>query len=245
MLNISTFHVQKSGDHKLISLVNMLMSKIGFEKLFSGEVENSSPCLDKSTNNEVISRAWLVAEILCTWKWPGGSARGSFLPLLCAYVKRSCSHESLLNSTFNMLLDGALLYGSRAARSIINIWPYPVSILEDIQEPFLRALASLLFILLEENIWGRDKASSLFELLVSRLFIGEVVNIDCLRILPLIVSFLVRPMCERNFTLDDFGSCSGGGSSKENLIQNTAEGWLQRVLSFPSLNEWQAGQGMY
>ncbi|XP_022154880.1 E3 ubiquitin-protein ligase listerin isoform X2 [Momordica charantia] len=235
--------IHKSGDHKLISLVNMLMSKIGFEKLFSGEVENSSPCLDKSTNNEVISRAWLVAEILCTWKWPGGSARGSFLPLLCAYVKRSCSHESLLNSTFNMLLDGALLYGSRAARSIINIWPYPVSILEDIQEPFLRALASLLFILLEENIWGRDKASSLFELLVSRLFIGEVVNIDCLRILPLIVSFLVRPMCERNFTLD-FGSCSGDGSSKENLIQNTAEGWLQRVLSFPSLNEWQAGQDM-
>lgn len=151
---------------------------------------------------------------------------------------------SLLDSTFNMLLDGALLYSNRTAQSIVNIWPYPVSLLEDIQEPFLRALASFLFSLVKENIWGRDKASSLFELLVSRLFIGEAVNIDCLRILPLIVSYLVRPMCETNFTFDDSGSCPGEASLKENIIQNAAEGWLQRVLLFPSLNEWQLGQGM-
>uniref|UniRef100_A0A9I9DLL5 E3 ubiquitin-protein ligase listerin n=1 Tax=Cucumis melo TaxID=3656 RepID=A0A9I9DLL5_CUCME len=232
-----------SGNHKFISLISMFMSKIGLEKLFSGQVENSSPCISKMTKNEVTSRAWLVAEILCTWKWPGGNARGSFLPLFCAYVKRSCSHESLLDSTFNMLLDGALLYSSRAAQSLINIWPYPVSLLEDIQEPFLRALASLLFSLLKENIWGRDKASSQFELLVSRLFIGEAVNIDCLRILPLILSYLVRPMCERNSTFDDCGSCSGD-SLMENTFQRTTEGWLQRVLLFPSLNEWQLGQDM-
>ncbi|XP_038895284.1 E3 ubiquitin-protein ligase listerin isoform X5 [Benincasa hispida] len=236
--------IHKSGNHKLVSLVSMLMSKIGLEKLLSGQVENSSSCLGKTTKNEVTSRAWLVAEILCTWKWPGGNARGSFLPLFCAYVKRSCSHESLLDSTFNMLLDGALLYSSRAAQSIVNIWPYPVSLLEDIQEPFLRALTSFLFSLLKENIWGKDKASSLFELAVSRLFIGEAVNIDCLRILPLIVSYLVHPMCETNFTFDDSGSCPGEGSLKENIIQNAAEGWLQRVLLFPSLNEWQLGQDM-
>ena len=235
--------MQKSGNHKFISLISMFMSKIGLEKLFNVQVENSSTCISKMTKNEVTSRAWLVAEILCTWKWPGGNARGSFLPLFCAYVKRSCSHESLLDSTFNMLLDGALLYSSRAAQSFINIWPYPVSLLEDIQEPFLRALASLLFSLLEENIWGRDKAISQFELLVSRLFIGEAVNIDCLRILPLILSYLVRPMCERNSTFDDSGSCSGD-SLMENTFQSTIEGWLQRVLLFPSLNEWQLGQGM-
>lgn len=235
--------IHKSGNHKLVSLVSLLMSKIGIEKLLSGQGENSS-CLGKTTKNEVTSRAWLVAEILCTWKWPGGHARGSFLPLFCAYVKRSCSHESLLDSTFNMLLDGALLYSNRTAQSIVNIWPYPVSLLEDIQEPFLRALASFLFSLVKENIWGRDKASSLFELLVSRLFIGEAVNIDCLRILPLIVSYLVRPMCETNFTFDDSGSCPGEASLKENIIQNAAEGWLQRVLLFPSLNEWQLGQDM-
>ncbi|KAG6607353.1 E3 ubiquitin-protein ligase listerin, partial [Cucurbita argyrosperma subsp. sororia] len=237
------FDIHKSGNHKLISLASMLMSKIGLEKFFSGQVENSSPCLGEATNNEVTCRAWLVAEILCTWKWPGGNARGSFLPLFCAYVKRSCSHESLLDSTFNILLDGALLCGSRAAQSIVNIWPYPDTLLEDIQEPFLRALASLLFSMLKENIWGRDKASSLFELLVRRLFIGEAVNIDCLRILPLIVSFLIRPMCERNTEFDDSGSCSVEGS-KENIIQNTIEGWLQRVLLFPSLSQWQAGEDM-
>ena len=243
MLNTPMFHMQKSGNHKLISLASMLMSKIGLENFFSGQVENSSPCLGEATNNEVTCRAWLVAEILCTWKWPGGNARDSFLPLFCAYVKRSCSHESLLDSTFNILLDGALLCGSRAAQSIVNIWPYPDTLLEDIQEPFLRALASLLFSMLKENIWGRDKASSLFELLVRRLFIGEAVNIDCLRILPLIVSFLIRPMCERNTVFDDSGSCSVEGS-KENIIQNTIEGWLQRVLLFPSLSQWQAGEGM-
>ena len=104
------------------------------------------------------SRSWLAAEILYTWKWQGGSALGSFLPLLSSYAKSgNCSpKEGLLDSIVNILLDGALVYGASGELRFFNVWPASDDEVGSIEEPFLRVLVSCLIALFTENIWGKD-----------------------------------------------------------------------------------------
>ena len=104
------------------------------------------------------SRSWLAAEILYTWKWQGGSALGSFLPLLSSYAKSgNCSpKKGSLDSTVNILLDGALVYGASGELRFFNVWPASDDEVGSIEEPFLRVLVSCLIALFTENIWGKD-----------------------------------------------------------------------------------------
>ncbi|KAL5757043.1 hypothetical protein ACOSP7_021464 [Xanthoceras sorbifolium] len=236
------------SDHcKFVSLVDKLISKVGFDKIVCGYATHAISTLhEEMAHNEVSSRAWLAAELLCTWRWPGGSALGSFLPLLSAHAKNrsSVSEQSLLDSIFNILLDGALVHGGSGAKSLYDIWPGLGDKMEDIEEPFLRALVSLLLTLFRDNIWDAVKAMTLFELLESKLFIGESVNMNCLSILPLIVNVLIRPLSWRSVSS---GECSGDVNSdavEESQVQNTIKNWLQRTLLFPPLVTWQAGQDM-
>ena len=105
---------------------------------------------------------------------------------------------------------------------------------------FLRALVGVLRTLFEDNIWGRDKALVIFYLLVDRLFVGEAVNSNCLKVFPVVMSVLISALsCQ----VDD----SGDGKpnfSEENQIHDVIEGWLQRVMSFPLLNTWNSGEGI-
>lgn len=201
---------------------------------------------EATINNEVASRVWLAAEVLCTWKWPGGCALASFLPSLSTYAKsgKYASIGEELDSIFNILLDGALVHGGSGAQSLSNIWPALDDKVEHIEEPFLRALVSLIFTLFRDNIWETDKAVTLFELLLNKLSIGEAINVNCLRILPPLVNVLIRTLSYRSI---GSGECSRGvvdpDTSEGNLVEDTIRGWLQRTLLFPPLVAWQSGQG--
>lgn len=238
--------MQVSGHCKFVALIDKLISKVGFDKIVGGYATQASPFLhEETTYNEVSSRAWLAAEMLCTWRWPGGSALGSFLPLLSAYAKSrsSSSEQSLLDSIFNILLDGALVHGESGAKSVHNHWPVLGDKVEDIEEPHLRALVSLLLTLFRDDIWEEVKAVTLFKLLQSKLFICESVNINCLSIIPLIVSVLIRPLTWRSISS---GECNGDvdpDAVEDNQVQDTIKSWLQRTLLFPPLFTRHAEKG--
>lgn len=239
--------IYATGNLKFVSLVDKLILKIGINRVITGYVENTlSTPLKEAAKEEITSRAWLAAEILCTWKWPGGSAVASFLPLLSAGC-RSGNYpfqESLLDSIFNILLDGALVHGESGTQSSFNLWPAFGDELEKVEEPFLRALLSLLVNLFKENIWEGDKAIRLFDLLIHKLFIGEAVNQNCLKILPVIVSVLVHPLCQRSIESEESNGDSQVASLGEKRMQDTVKDWLRRLLSYPPLVTWQAGQDM-
>lgn len=238
--------MQASRNPVLVAVIDNLISKIGIHRVLAdSDTSTSSP---EQAINELISsqspycRAWLAAELLCTWKWHGGSALNSFLPSLSTYCKSAnCFHkESLLDSIITILLDGALVHGASGKVSLAYVWPVSNDEIEGVEEPFLRALASLLFTLFEDSIWGKDKAMLLFKLLVNKLFVGEEINLNCLRILPLIMSVLLRPLgieCEELNRDDQLDSL------EENQMRDTIEDWLQRSLLLPPLSTWQTGGG--
>ncbi|XWS74417.1 hypothetical protein CRYUN_Cryun02cG0214200 [Craigia yunnanensis] len=243
-----TERVYAYGNYKFVSLIDKLICKLGFHKVNAcDDLDTSSLSTKDTTNTEVTSRAWLAAEILCTWKWPEGSAATSFLPLLISFAKSRnySSYGSFLDSIFNILLDGALVHGENCAQSSLHAWPTLGEDMEDIKEPFLRALVSFLFTLLKENIWGSEKAMILFQLLVNKLFIGEAVNKNCLRILPPILCVLVPTLCQRSIRSSGCTNTDGKPDPlDENQMLDTIKSWLQRILLFPPLVTWQTGQDM-
>ena len=95
--------------------------------------------IKKLATSHFYSQAWLTAEILCTWKWQGGSALGSFLPLLSSYAKSgNCSpKEGLLDSIVNILLDDALVYGARGELRFFSMFgPHQVMRWKALRSPF-------------------------------------------------------------------------------------------------------------
>lgn len=239
-LTTNIYHMQASGHQRFVALIDKLITKVGIHRVFAGSAMHSPFAIE--TSQEVTSCAWLAAEILCTWRWPGGSAMVSFLPILSAYAKRSNSpQESLLDETLSILLDGALVHGGNGSEISIGMWPVPKDKMEGIEEPFLRALVSLLSTLFKENIWGTGKAMNLLELLLNKLYIGEEVNTNCLKILPLLISILLEPLCGHV----DPGRDACPSSVEENFLLDTTKDWLERALGLPPLVTWQTGQGIF
>ncbi|KAJ1380216.1 putative E3 ubiquitin-protein ligase, partial [Sesbania bispinosa] len=228
-----------SGHQKFVALIDKLILKIGIDRVIAGCAMPNPSMLEGS--HEVASSAWLAAEILCTWRWPGNSAVSSFLPLLNAYAKRLNSpQESLLDNIRNILLDGSLVYGGNSTKNSVSMWPVPADEVEGIEEPFLRALVSFLSTLFKENIWGIEEASYLIELLVNKLFLGEAVNTNCLKILPWLISVLLEPL----YGYGEPGSGVQPCSLEEKFVQNTMIDWLEKALRLPPLLTWKTGEDM-
>uniref|UniRef100_A0A2P2LM14 E3 ubiquitin-protein ligase listerin n=1 Tax=Rhizophora mucronata TaxID=61149 RepID=A0A2P2LM14_RHIMU len=243
-INVSS---EESGNHKFVSFIDKLISKIGIMKVIACYAEQSLSYAPKElTNEETTSRAWIAAEILCTWKWSGGSAVASFLPLLSVSIKNEKYpfRDSLLDSIFDILLDGALVHGDSGLKSSFILWLARGNELDKIEETFLRALLSLLVTLFKNSIWQGEKATMIFRMLINKLYMGEAINQNCLKILPLIVNVLVQTLCQRSFTSGDSGTDAQLDCSDDNLIQVTVKDWLERVLSLPPLIAWQAEQDM-
>lgn len=180
-------------------------------------------------------RPWLAAEILCTWKWLGGSIFSSFLPSLISYVK-SRDH-GLSDSILRILLDGALVHG--AGNGLNLLWHASADELEAVEEPFLRALASLLSTLFQEDVWGNDKAASLFKLLLEKLYIGDAVNSNCLEVLPSVVNILIVPL------VIGYGDSMNNQHDLYRLSEfhSATVDWIKKAISFPPLNTWHTGEG--
>lgn len=233
---------------RFVALIDKLIPKIGFAIIIAGAVSNVSPSSTEDPSNQPTtapqchySRAWLVAEILCTWKWNGGNALCSFLPYLYEYLNSECCtpEDKLLDSIVTILLDGALVHGGVAELSLSNL--SPVTYMESIGEPFLRAVVSLLSRLFVDDVWGKDKAVFLFNLLLNKLHICETININCLRILPSVMDVIIRPL---SVPFDKDSANMQFASSECCEVQEAIMDWLQRTVSFPPLNAWQTRADM-
>ncbi|XP_062086702.1 E3 ubiquitin-protein ligase listerin isoform X2 [Humulus lupulus] len=244
VLRKASVSAHDSGHCKFVSFIDKLAFKFGIDKVLTGYRKLELSPSEETTHEEVTARSWLAAEILCTWKWPGGSARDSFLPLLCEYAKNntSPSKATLLDSIFIILLDGALVHGGCGGLNFVSPWPALNDEVEHIEEPFLRALVSFLSTLFKENIWGASNAIKLFELVVNKLYIGEAINLNCLRILPWLVNVLLQPLCDSRSGKADRDAQHD--SSWENRIQDIITGWLQKTIQFPPLVMLETGQGV-
>ncbi|KAI7738214.1 hypothetical protein M8C21_032883 [Ambrosia artemisiifolia] len=229
-LKIESNSSDASEDHRMAAFVDKLISKVGIARVIAGSISSEQVM----TSHCQYHRAWLASEMLCTWEWQGGSVLTSFLPSLIQYTGDQdsfASSDNLLDSIVSTLVDGALVQGANSDMSCSSIYP---ALPESIEQVFLRALVSILGTLFEDNIWGSNKALEIFNLLVDRLFVGEDVNSNCLKILPVVMSVLTGPVFGKEIT----------DTSKRNEIHDVVEGWLQRTLSFPPLNTWLPGQDM-
>lgn len=219
-----------SESHRVAAFIDKLISKLGIGRVLAGGVPSPNEMMTPHSDNP--PRAWLAAEMLCTWKWQGGSALTSFLPSLIQYTKNQ-DYFPLLDPIVKILLDGALVQGTNSM-SFSSIYPVPH---DEYEQVFVRALVSLLHTLFEDNIWGRDRALGLFNLLVDRLFVGEDVNSNCLKVLHVVMSVLIGPLSSPEGEIEN-------DKTEENQIHEITEGWLQRTLSFPPLNTWHSGEDM-
>ncbi|XP_047052085.1 LOW QUALITY PROTEIN: E3 ubiquitin-protein ligase listerin-like [Lolium rigidum] len=195
-------------------------------------------------------RAWVAAEMICTWNWKGGSAFSTFLPSLVQYMKTEPGLEvSFVSLLLDTLLEGALMHES-SDWALFNSWHLSDSEIEKIQDRFLRSLVALLFTAYtKESVLRESDAHVLFEQLRSSLFIGSAVNRKCLRTLPFVMSTIIKPLTEK-VRLNEASPCtdllgksilswleeaiSCLSSSPREVAQQDIEDWMQVVLScFP------------
>jgi E3 ubiquitin-protein ligase listerin len=208
----------------IIAFVNKIISCLGFSKVIISEIPESSTFS--------LSREWLAAEILCTWKWQGGSAQHSFLPSLIEYTR---DESSLLASIAKILLEGAVLrgYGFKNNSWILfNSWSPSNQEVNKIQEPFLRALVAILLVLsAKDNIHRKSDVSVFFKSVKDIVINVTSINQTCLRALPYVMGAIIQPLCEK---LD-----SDDGNDDD--ISGSLLGWLQTCIS--SLSDQSSKEG--
>ncbi|KAL0843615.1 hypothetical protein Bca101_016861 [Brassica carinata] len=218
--------LRASKSQRYVSFIDSLITNMGIHRFVVGHIDNG-----------LFPQAWLSAEILCTWEWPGGSVQTSFLPALVSLCKSEPAYGSLLNSIFDILLNGALVHGEDERDSPGSMWVELDNQIEDVKEPFLRALVSLIFTLFKEDLWREEEAMAVFKMVTDKLFIGEEPSKNCLRIIPFIMSIIISPLRRKT-------KSSVSGEDTVLPLEAYLRGWLERSLSFPPLVLWQSGEDM-
>lgn len=243
--------------HRFVAFVDKLVLNLGFSEVILG-IPGNPYCTTSTTSQSIdvtspispFSRAWVAGEILCTWKWKGGSALITFLPSLVQYMKtESCLEISIVSLLLDTLLEGALMHAS-SQWVLFNAWHLSDNEIEKIQDRFLRALVALLFTTnIKDCIWRESDVLVFFEQLLGNLFIGSIVNRKCVRTLPFVMSTIIKPLSE-NLKLNEASSStdlvgksilswldeaiSCLSSSPREVVQQDIEDWMQVVLScFP------------
>ncbi|KAL6595461.1 hypothetical protein ACP70R_047801 [Stipagrostis hirtigluma subsp. patula] len=240
---------------QFVAFVDRLIHNIGFSEVILGIPGDlhcaTSQSVDSTPPISSLSRVWMAGEILCTWKWRGGSAWETFLPSLVQYLKvESCLEVSFLSVLLDMLLDRALM--SEGGQWVLfNAWHLSDSEIEKIEDRFLRALVALLFTTtnIEDCIWRESGALVFFEKLLSNLFIESTVNRKCMKTLPFVMSTIIKPLSgklklnqDSSYT-DLVGKCilswfdaaiSSLSANSRDIPEQDIEDWMQVVLScFP------------
>ncbi|KAL6870646.1 hypothetical protein ACP4OV_014494 [Aristida adscensionis] len=219
---------------RFVAFVDRLVHNLGFSEVILGVPGDrhraTSQSVDIPPPITSLSRAWVAGEILCTWKWTGGTASETFLPSLVQYMEvESCTEVSVLSLLLDMLLDGALMQES-GQWALFNAWHLSDSEIEKIQDRFLRALVALLFTInnIKDCIWRESGALKFFEQLLSNLFVGSTVNRKCIKILPFVMSTIIRPLSEKLKLEQD--------SSHADLVGKSILSWLDSAISCLSAN---------
>ncbi|ONK62651.1 uncharacterized protein A4U43_C07F6420 [Asparagus officinalis] len=243
--------IKEVRHNQFIAFVERLSSSLGFSKVIAGFVrqipDSSSVPLTEhdSSFSSSYSRAWLAVELLCTWKWQGGSALDSFLPSLSKYAKYESPYPEVhvIFSIVNILFDGALVQGSNGLWISFNTWVPSDDEVENIKDPFLRAITSLLLILfVKDKTWRKHEALEIFKNVVGKLFTDATVNRTCLRILPFLLSILIEPLLLQSTEFNDASKDVVLAPWKDDSVLKSVLSWLQRALSFPPLGSGCSGE---
>lgn len=243
--------MQDVRHNQYIAFIEKLISSLGFSSVIAGFI----PCTPGSSavtlteNHSAFSssypRSWLAAELLCTWKWKGGSSLDSFLPSLSKYAKYELLYPEVhvIFSVVNILIDGILVQEDDSLWISFNAWLPSDDEVENIQDTFLRALTSLLLTLfVKDKVWRKHEALQLFENAVGRLFTDTMVNRTCLKILPFILSIIIEPLLLQKTQFDEASKDVLLAPWKDDSVLTNVVSWLQRALSFPPLGTCSAGE---
>lgn len=184
------------------------------------------------------SRPWLVAELLCTWRWQGGCASESLLPYLSSFEESNISYsrQGVIYSIVHILIDGAVIHGADSETKLFNVWHAFDEDAENIQNPFLRALISLLStLLLRKREWGKVEVLILFEYFVDKLTLDTMTNRSCLRVLPFVLNILMQLLRRRIHDEDRLCRNLEAPSPEDNRSHESISGWIRTAHSFPPL----------
>jgi len=217
--------LQELKHERFVAFVDRLILKLGFSEVILGIPGNiqsaTSQLIDITSRIFSLSRAWVAGEVLCTWTWKGGCALKTFLPSLVQYMKDESYLEiSIVPLLLDTLLRGALMHES-GPWVLFNAWPLSDNEIDKIQDRFLRALVALLFTInTNDCLWRESDALVFFEQLLSNLFIGSSVNRKCLKILPYVMTSIIKQFSALN-----------RGSSYADLVGKSIQSWLDAAIS--------------
>ncbi|ONM19885.1 E3 ubiquitin-protein ligase listerin isoform X2 [Zea mays] len=211
---------------RFVAFVDRLILKLGFSEVVLGIPGNiqsaTSQSIDITSPVSSLSRVWVAGEVLCTWTWKGGCALKTFLPLLVQYMKDESYLEiNIVPLLLDTLLGGALMHDS-GPWVLFNAWHLSDNEIDKIQDRFLRALVALLFTInTNDCLWRESDALVFFEQLLSNLFIGSSVNRKCLKILPYVMTSIIK----------QFSALNNGDSSYADLVRKSIQSWLDATIS--------------
>ena len=164
----------------------------------------------------------MAGEILCTWTWTGGSALKTFLPSLVQYMEKESHLEvNIVSLLLDTLLGGTLMHESDPW-VLFNAWHLSDNEIGKIQDRFLRALVALLFTTNTKNcLWREPDAFVFFEQLLSNLFMVSTVNRKCLKVLPFVMSTIIKPLLQKLNEDSPYGD----------LVRKSILSWLEAAIS--------------
>ncbi|KAI5061228.1 hypothetical protein GOP47_0023733 [Adiantum capillus-veneris] len=231
---------EKIRHARFAAVIGKMASRLGWEKLVVYQGSESSGGSQSRSNGkskelEKQCRIWLLIEMLCTWRWPGGSATDSLLPFLvaCLDAEETALKESIVDSVVISLFMSAL---SRQEVSEYNnkYWLGSIDNVEDNKDPCLRALLFLL-----RKICQGDKrveyAEKFFKMLViDQGSLEDTVVHGKSKVLPFILSILV-PVLHKQQESDRQPL-----SNTQNLVTLKVAvcKWLDVALSVPALSSY-------
>ena len=220
--------MQELKHERFVAFVDRLILNLGFGEVILGIPENlrcaTSQSIDITSPMSSLSRAWVAGEILCTWTWKGGSALKTFLPSLVQYIKEESRLEvNIVSLLLDTLLGGTLMHESDSW-VLFNAWHLSNNEIGKIQDRFLRALVALLFTTNTKNcLWRESDALVFFEQVLSNLFMGSTVNRKCLKVLPFVMSTIIKPLPQKQIFIED--------SPYGDLVRKSILSWLEAAIS--------------
>ena len=218
--------MQELKHERFVAFVDRLILNLGFGEVILGIPGNlrrtTSQSIDITSPMSSLSRAWVAGEILCTWTWTGGSALKTFLPSLVQYIKEESRLEvNIVSLLLDTLLGGTLMHESDSW-VLFNAWHLSNNEIGKIQDRFLRALVALLFTTNTKNcLWRESDALVFFEQVLSNLFMGSTVNRKCLKVLPFVMSTIIKPLPHKFIEDSPYGD----------LVRKSILSWLEAAIS--------------
>ncbi|KAH9309397.1 hypothetical protein KI387_037308 [Taxus chinensis] len=234
---------------RLVMFVERIGSILGKDKLFTGSPERTSQITEEQSNQickkKSSCRIWLAIEVLCTWRWPGGSAIQFLLSFLRECAKREPGHAEwmMVNAIIDILCLGALKNNTSINFYPLNVWVISDDEVDKIEEPFLRSLVMLLIVLFKDGtVWNKgDALRILNDYILKDDFLNNSVKIY-VRLLPHILNVLAPVVWKRRVNLEDCNKDLSMAEENASSMQKAACQWLERAKSGPPLILSQKGQ---